>query len=92
MPYYTDDNLARAWALSEVSLSRKRATGVPAPDTARTASIAAAKANWPEWERHLPLLVLEPDGEAWRGMVERGVEAQLSIRYHKREGLNLVVV
>ncbi|MEQ1613697.1 MAG: CRISPR-associated helicase Cas3' [Hyphomicrobiaceae bacterium] len=89
VPYYADDNLARAWALSEVSLSRKRATGVPASDAALAALINAAKTDWPEWEREMPLLVLEPDGDHWRGVVETGDKMAISLRYDKQSGLVL---
>jgi CRISPR-associated endonuclease/helicase Cas3 len=88
VPWYPDPDPYHAWALSEVSLSRRRADGVPNRDEAHARRVAAAKERWPKWERERPLLVLEPDGEAWRGCATKdGIE--ILAEYHSRLGLNL---
>ena len=91
VPWYPDANPARAWALSEVSLSSRKATGVPALDAAGEWQIAAAKAGWPTWEQDMPLLVLEPDGEVWRGRVERLGVSQV-VGYSPVHGLGMLQV
>lgn len=88
VPYYPDPSPNHAWALSEVSVSRRRADGVPDGDAARMRMIAAAKAKWPAWERERPLLVLDRDGDVWRGWVSKN-KAEIAADYHSRLGLNL---
>ncbi|MCV0369523.1 CRISPR-associated helicase Cas3' [Filomicrobium sp.] len=89
IPWYSNEKLMLAWALSEVSLSCKKATGVPeAMDLRQAQSIAAAKAHWPEWERQIPLLVLEPQGEGWAGRVVKDTDEVLAF-YDRRIGLRL---
>lgn len=89
VPWYVDDNAVRAWALSEVSLSRHKATGVPDPDPVRAAQVLAAKCCWPKWEQETPLLVLEPDGDVWRGSVLKD-RTTIDAVYCKRVGLRLL--
>lgn len=87
-PWYPDGHPARAWALSEVSLSRKRASGVPEPDRIIAALSKAAKADWPVWEQDMPLLVLEHDGDVWRGSVTKD-KSPLDVVYCRKRGLRL---
>ncbi|MEM7776894.1 MAG: CRISPR-associated helicase Cas3' [Pseudomonadota bacterium] len=86
VPWYLDDVAMRAWALSEVSIARRRADGVPRGDHAMAAMIEAAKADWPTWEREMPVLVLEPDEVTWRGEVELDREAK-TVLYDTVRGL-----
>ena len=88
-PYYADANTARAWALSEVSISRRRATGVPEPDCERAHLIKTAKASWPDWEQDMPLLVLEQDGAGWKGVVDKLGEGEKAVVYDHRIGFRL---
>lgn len=88
VPWYPDEKLERSWALSEVSLSQRKANGVPAPDKKQARHVQEAKDRWPEWERDMPLLVLEPDGVAWRGLVASSNSVQTAI-YDRRIGLRL---
>lgn len=85
-----DDDLRRSWALSEVSLAQRRADGVPKLDAWQTAMVAAAKANWPEWELDQPLLVLAPHGDVWHGTVTKTGDGEKEVRYDKRLGLRIV--
>lgn len=64
-----DGDRRRSWALSEVSLRRRKAAGVPRHDRDVEAMIARAKASWPEWEREQPLLLLSGDPEAASGII-----------------------
>lgn len=86
-----DGDVRRSWALSEVSLSRRRATGVPTPDPGVARLIEVAKASWPEWEREQPLLVLEqsPDNH-WFGRVSKPGDDALRVRYEFVVGLHIV--
>jgi CRISPR-associated endonuclease/helicase Cas3 len=86
MPWYPDGSLARAWALSEVSLSRRRADGVPTSDPAREKLMAQVKTSWPKWEHDIPLLVLEPDGDMWRADVKLGATI-VPVVYDTKTGL-----
>jgi len=65
----SEKDLRLAWALSEVSIQQRHASGVLRPAGAFVDMIAAAKSCWGKWEREIPLLVLEPDGKSWRGRV-----------------------
>ena len=87
-PYYADKSPARAWALSEVSLSRRRATGVPAVGGTRKSQIEAAKTTWSKWDQDMPLLVLEADGDGWTGVVEKDGSPSTA-RYSPNVGLIL---
>lgn len=67
-----DGDLRRSWALSEVLVATRRVAGVPDADRGLAPLIAIAKASWPEWEREQqPLLVLDRDGDGWRGATLR---------------------
>lgn len=90
VPWYPDPDPNHAWALSEVSLSRRRADGVPDGDAAHARLVAAAKETWPKWERECPLLVLEPDGEAWRGYVSKDGQGAQPVLYDASVGLRVV--
>jgi CRISPR-associated endonuclease/helicase Cas3 len=87
VPYYEDDKPARAWVLSEVSIRAEKANGVPRPDGALASAVDDAKKRWPEWEREMPLLLLEPDvADGWRGAVSLDGKA-VHVLYDKRLGL-----
>ncbi|MFM9938437.1 MAG: hypothetical protein ACKVP7_02945 [Hyphomicrobiaceae bacterium] len=71
-------------------MATARADGVPEPDAARAALMATAKADWPEWEREQPLLVLDPDREVWRGIVSKTGDGEKQVGYDRRVGFRLV--
>lgn len=81
-----DGDVTRSWALSEVSVAKYRADNVAVPSRERKALIDVAKADWPEWEREQPLLVLEPEREGWRGVVALG-DAEKLVVYDRVMGL-----
>ncbi len=85
-----DENVRRSWALSEVSLSQRKAVGVPEPDGARAKLIAHAKADWPEWEQEQSLLVVEQQGDAWSGIVVDKKLQALNVDYSTTLGLRIV--
>ena len=86
-----DSDLRRSWALSEVSLSRRKAVGVPEHDAATEAMIEKAKASWPEWERDQPLLLLTGDAQAAEGVVmERTGQARPVVYGRTSPGLRIV--
>lgn len=87
MPWCQAETATRAWALSEVSIAKRKADGIPSPAPAVRAQIEDAKQDWPKWERDLPLLVLEPDGEGWRGVVLKNGEGEKVVLYDNNVGL-----
>ena len=94
VPFYSGEggetNSARNWALSEVGLNQKKASGVPSPWGARSKSIEDAKKRWPEWERDMPLLLLERAGEeSWKGIVIDISNKEKNVIYRSSEGLCL---
>ena len=65
--------------------------GIPSDSTTPGyALIADAKAFWPEWERDLPLLVMEPKGAYWRGVVSARDEVEKKMTYHSDIGLCII--
>lgn len=86
-----DGDPRRSWALSEVSISRRKATGVPKQAVAMEVMIEAAKESWSEWEREQPLLVLDSDGEATGGwIVNKDGRPQPVIYGRRAPGLRIV--
>jgi len=85
-----DGDPGRSWALSEVSLAQRHATGVPEPDREMALLVKAAKDNWPEWEKEQPLLVLEPDGGKWGGIVTKEGDGDKRVSYQKHLGLRII--
>jgi CRISPR-associated endonuclease/helicase Cas3 len=85
-----DDSLKLSWALSEVSIATYRANGVPEATGQTGAMIVQAKSDWPMWERDLPLLVLHPDGDRWRGVATKTGDGDKQAHYCNRLGLRFV--
>jgi CRISPR-associated endonuclease/helicase Cas3 len=88
-------DLRLSWALSEVSIAQKKADSVPAPTGRHTAMVAAAQAGWSPWQRDdQPLLVLERDGDGWRGTAAKtGAkigDSDRPVRYDNRLGFRIV--
>ncbi len=79
----------QAWALSEVSIQERRASGVPAPAGDMTRMVQAAKADWGKWEQDMPLLLLEPDGASWQGRVTTK-EGERKAQYDTRLGFRVL--
>lgn len=73
-PFVENASPARAWALSELSLAKWRASGVPAPTGLLAAAVASVKTAWGRWEQEMPLLVLRAANAGWEGdvMTEKG--------------------
>jgi len=92
IPYYgAGGGLKHAWALSEVGIAKKHASGVPAPSGGMAAMVNAAKAGWGKWDADIPLLVLqpletEPAGGVWQGVVT-SQNGERTVLYDTRLGL-----
>ena len=86
-----DGDSQRSWALSEVSIAKARADGIPEPGGVRAAMIEAAKAEWSEWEQKQPLLVLDATEHGWTGVVSKLGDEERRVRYDNRIGLREVV-
>lgn len=85
-----DRDPIRSWALSEVSIRSTLADREPEHDRKRVGMIKVAKSAWPEWEYDLPLLVLEPKGDGWHGIVMKRDGSVKDVLYDRRTGLRLV--
>ncbi len=85
-----DGNLKLSWALSEVSIATTRANAVPQATGHDGAMIEQAKSDWPLWDREQPLLVLDLDGEGWRGIATKTGEGDKDVRYCNRIGFRFV--
>ena len=93
VPYYQPDKggLKHAWALSEVSIAKRRASGVRTPSGDMAALVNSAKAEWGKWEVDIPLILLESleDGsraDTWHGRIT-SPQGDRSVIYDKRLGL-----
>ncbi|MDZ4791848.1 MAG: CRISPR-associated helicase Cas3' [Hyphomicrobiales bacterium] len=79
----------QAWALSEVSIQQRRASGVPSAVGALMQLVIAAKADWGKWEQDIPLLVLEENGATWQGRVT-SKEGERTAHYDIGLGLRIL--
>lgn len=78
----------RAWALSEVSVSRRRATGEAVPE-GLVSAFTDAKSAWPTYEQEMPILLLqEMEQGEWQGRVA-WKDATIEVAYDRRHGLML---
>jgi len=87
-PWYEADEPWRAWALSEVQVARRLATGVPAAGGALAAAEKEARARWGRWDQEVPILSLSSEGDRWTGRVLRG-EIERCAEYSYQSGLQL---
>jgi CRISPR-associated endonuclease/helicase Cas3 len=90
VPFYRADasELARDWALSEVSVRRNHITGVPEPFGPRAAVIERAKASWSRYDLEVPLLILEAAAGGWQGDALNRANQVISVTYSRRLGLS----
>lgn len=70
-PWYPDADPRRAWALSELSLRGMVAMGetlLPA----QGAAVDRLRAEWPVWQRDMPVIALAKADDGWYGRTVRG--------------------
>jgi len=84
-----DGDLRRSWALSEVSINQRKATGIPSPTGELASIIDRAKTAWPEWEHDQPLLVLSENGGRQEGIVLAGDKSTQMVVYDPQLGLRI---
>ena len=84
----SEKDLRLAWALSEVSIQQRHASGVLRPAGTLVDMIDAAKSSWGKWEQEIPLLVLEPDGKSCRGRVT-AKDGERTAHYDTRLGFRI---
>jgi CRISPR-associated endonuclease/helicase Cas3 len=89
VPWIADSDPRRAWAMSEVKVRRSRAMAALPPASAPVAMINRTCTAWPEYERTMPLLVLEQAAGNWCGLVEDRRGRVVEVTYHAEEGLRL---
>jgi CRISPR-associated endonuclease/helicase Cas3 len=82
-----EDDLRRAWALSEVSLRRSRCSGSNnSPGVEKL--VEAARHAWTLSEKDIPVVLLTPvDDVSWQGAARDGNEKPLSLQYSRSIGL-----
>lgn len=87
-PWHTDDDLRKAWRLSEVSV---RATLVESIDydanTVLQQAVAKETASWPEKFDPPLLLVLSWDGKRWNATVKNKQGQNVEVSYSSDAGL-----
>lgn len=90
VPYAEDEDLARAWALSEVTVARFRIAVCPPPAGAENA-IAAALATWGRWEREsermLLALMTKSGGASHEIVVRNEAGVAMTVSYSTSHGL-----
>ena len=87
VPWAEADPAWRAWALSEVSVRIGRIDGEDASDSMLAAAVEAAKARWPEAERTVPLITLQPFGNAWTASALNSAGRRIELKYDTGQGL-----
>lgn len=88
-PWFAGETPAKSWALSEISLPLRRVARVaePAP---LAAAIAKLRRSWPRMEQDTPILLLEPNGDAWSGHAFDQKEREIRLRYTPKQGLTFL--
>ncbi|NNM57539.1 CRISPR-associated helicase Cas3' [Acidocella sp.] len=86
-PCCSHQDVDKSWAMSEISLPARRTQGVPPEDGARGAALAALRAGWSRWEQEIPILLLEPEGKGWRGVLSKAKTGVQEVRYGREGGL-----
>ncbi len=86
-PFCPHQDAGKSWAMSEISLPARRAQGVPPQDGARGAALAALRAGWSRWEQEIAVLLLEPEGAGWRGVLSKANAGVQEVRYSRESGL-----
>ncbi|WGF90213.1 CRISPR-associated helicase Cas3' [Marinivivus vitaminiproducens] len=87
VPWSSDPDRRRAWALSEVSVRASRVSG--SLETARALQrTVALRDGWTRYDEDKILLLLRPEVEGrWSGTVLDGKGAEIKVTYDRREGL-----
>lgn len=88
VPWCADADPRRAWALSEVKVHRSRAEGAATPSGVSPSMVEQIRTIWPEYERSLPLLVLEEGNHGpWRGVLLKHGRRSVAVTYRDNVGL-----
>lgn len=83
VPWYQHEETRRAWALSEVSVRATRLLGAP-----ENAAVEAIKGEWPAWDREIPVLLLQSDGDGgWQAAALDGRGKDCLVTYSSTTGL-----
>jgi CRISPR-associated endonuclease/helicase Cas3 len=89
VPYASDPDADRAWALSEVNVAHRHVGACPPPPDL-VSEVERVRATWPAWERDsetLLLIILQPDGEGFSFAVRKASENGVLARYDRWGGL-----
>jgi CRISPR-associated endonuclease/helicase Cas3 len=87
-PFCGGDAAPKSWALSEVSIDSRHANGEMVPSDVM-GGVERAKADWPEWEQKIPVLVLSGTGpESFEGRASKD-GSSISVSYSLQSGLRV---
>jgi CRISPR-associated endonuclease/helicase Cas3 len=89
VPYAEDPDIARAWALSEVTVAQHRIASCPIPSELGAAA-SGAKADWGRWEREsdrVVLAVMRAEVDGFRLGALDGSGRSAEAHYSARQGL-----
>jgi CRISPR-associated endonuclease/helicase Cas3 len=92
IPYATDKEERKAWALSEIQVPLNRIPEDAAPPPHLAAAAETARAHWGRYEQDMPLIVLEPakDGNFSGSFVFPQTGRQCTVIYNKRFGFDKI--
>nr|WP_295738835.1 CRISPR-associated helicase Cas3' [uncultured Acidocella sp.] len=75
-----------AWAMSEITLPLRLVQGAPEEAGARAAALEGMRGGWTRWEQEIPVLILEPEGEGYRGEVLDAAGDKRAFLYSRKFG------
>lgn len=76
----------KAWAMSEVSLPKRRVDRLPEESGARKAALIALKATWSRWEQEIPVLILTATEAGFEGEVIDQSGTLQPVSYRRDQG------
>jgi CRISPR-associated endonuclease/helicase Cas3 len=80
VPWCTDADSLRAWALSELAVRAARVLR-PAQDPETEPLIKAVSNSWPRWDQEIPVLILRQMGSTWRSSVIDQQHREVEVGY-----------
>jgi CRISPR-associated endonuclease/helicase Cas3 len=90
VPWCSDPDPHRAWALSEVTVRRTRVAGVPEPPFSLRAAASVARGGWTRHDEHKLLLPLHEQARGlWHSRVLDLKGELQGVTYSRSEGFSL---
>ena len=89
VPWCSDQDSLRAWALSEIALRRSIADAEAVPATLVPA-LDRLRADWKAWQKDIPVLVLEPDRTGGWTTTALRTKKTVRLSYDRSSGLCMI--